>query len=81
MGGANSEVTENTVNILFEAATFKASTVRRGAKALGMRTDASALFEKGLDVYNLDGAIDRACQLITEMGAGDDGHERARARS
>ena len=71
MGGANSEVTENTVNILFEAATFKASTVRRGAKALGMRTDASALFEKGLDVYNLDGAIDRACQLITEMGAGE----------
>ncbi len=71
MGGANTEVTETTVNVLFEAATFKGSTVRRGAKSLGMRTDASALFEKGLDVYNLDGAINRACQLITEMGAGE----------
>ena len=71
MGGANSEVTENTVNVLFEAATFKGSTVRRGAKSLGMRTDASALFEKGLDVYNLDGAINRACQLIAQMGAGE----------
>lgn len=71
MGGANSEVTEETTTVLFEAATFKASTVRKGAKSLGMRTDASALFEKGLDVYNLDGAIDRACQLICEMGAGE----------
>lgn len=71
MGGANTEVTEKTVNVLFEAATFKGSTVRRGAKSLGMRTDASALFEKGLDVYNLDGAINRACQLITEMNAGE----------
>lgn len=71
MGGANTEVTENTVNVLFEAAVFKAVTVRRGAKALGMRTDASALFEKGLDVYNLDGAINRACQLLSEMGGGE----------
>ncbi len=71
MGGANSEVTESTTEILFEAAVFKASTVRRGAKSLGMRTDASALFEKGLDVYNLDGAINRACQLISELGAGE----------
>lgn len=71
MGGANTEVTEDTVNVLFEAAVFKAVTVRRGAKSLGMRTDASALFEKGLDVYNLDGAINRACQLITQMGAGE----------
>ena len=71
MGGANSEVTDKTVNVLFEAATFKGSTVRRGAKSLGMRTDASALFEKGLDVYNLDGAINRACQLIAEMNAGE----------
>ncbi len=71
MGGANSEVTEKTTTVLFEAATFNGTLVRRAAKALGMRTDASALFEKGLDVYNLDGAIERACQLISEMGAGD----------
>ncbi len=71
MGGANSEVTENTKTVLFEAATFNGTAVRRAAKALGMRTDASALFEKGLDVYNLDGAIERACQLISQMGAGD----------
>lgn len=70
MGGANSEVTENTTTVLFEAATFNGVAVRRAAKALGMRTDASALFEKGLDVYNLDGAIERACQLISQMGAG-----------
>ncbi len=71
MGGANSEVTEKTTTVLFEAATFNGTAVRRGAKALGMRTDASALFEKGLDVYNLDGAIERACQLMVQLGAGD----------
>ncbi len=71
MGGANSEVTEKTTTVLFEAATFNGVAVRKAAKALGMRTDASALFEKGLDVYNLDGAIERACQLISQMGAGD----------
>lgn len=71
MGGANSEVKESTTTVLFEAATFNGTAVRRAAKALGMRTDASALFEKGLDVYNLDGAIERACQLISQMGAGD----------
>lgn len=71
MGGANSEVSDSTTTVLFEAATFNGVSVRRAAKALGMRTDASALFEKGLDVCNLDGAIERACQLISEMGAGD----------
>lgn len=71
MGGANSEVKDNTTTILFEAANFNGVSVRKAAKALGMRTDASALFEKGLDAYNLDGAINRACQLISEMGAGD----------
>ncbi len=71
MGGASSEVSEKTVTVLFEAATFNGTAVRRAAKALGMRTDASALFEKGLDLYNLDGAIERACQLISEMGAGE----------
>ncbi len=71
MGGANSEVTEDTTEILFEAATFHPVLVRRGAKALGMRTEASALFEKGLDPENCLPAINRACQLLAEMGAGE----------
>lgn len=71
MGGANSEVTDSTTNILFESANFHPALVRRGAKALGMRTDASALFEKGLDPNNCMAAINRACELIEEMGAGE----------
>lgn len=71
MGGANSEVTEGTTEVLFEAATFHPTLVRRGAKALGMRTEASALFEKGLDPENCLPAINRACQLMAELGAGE----------
>lgn len=71
MGGANSEVTENTTTVLFESACFNGALVRRGAKALGLRTDASALFEKGLDSENCLPAINRACELICELGAGE----------
>ncbi len=71
MGGANSEVTETTTTVLFESACFDGASVRRGAKALGMRTDASALFEKGLDSENCLPAINRACQLMQELGAGE----------
>ncbi len=71
MGGANSEVTEDTTEVLFEAATFHPVLVRRGAKALGMRTEASALFEKGLDPENCLPAINRACQLLSECGDGE----------
>lgn len=71
MGGANSEVTDDTTTVLFESANFHPALVRRGAKALGMRTDASALFEKGLDPNNCMAAIDRACELIEEMGGGE----------
>ncbi len=71
MGGANSEVTDTTTTVLFESACFNAALVRRGAKALGMRTDASALFEKGLDSENCLPAINRACQLMEELGAGE----------
>jgi len=71
MGGANSEVTENTTTVLFESACFKGAFVRRGAKALGMRTDASALFEKGLDSENCMPAINRACELMEQLGAGE----------
>lgn len=71
MGGANSEVSDTTVTVLFESACFDAVSVRRGAKALGMRTDASALFEKGLDSENCMPAIQRACELMEQLGAGE----------
>ena len=71
MGGANSEVSEETTTVLFESACFHPVAVRRGAKALGMRTDASALFEKGLDAENCLNAINRACELMTELDAGE----------
>ena len=71
MGGANSEVCDTTATVLFESATFNAAAVRKGAKALGMRTDASALFEKGLDTENCLNAINRACELMNELGAGE----------
>lgn len=71
MGGANSEVTDGTTTVMFESANFNPILVRRGAKALGMRTDASALFEKGLDPNTCLNAINRACELIEEMGDGE----------
>ncbi|MBQ3573329.1 MAG: phenylalanine--tRNA ligase subunit beta, partial [Clostridia bacterium] len=71
MGGANSEVTDGTTTVLFESACFDGALVRRGAKALGMRTEASALFEKGLDSENCLPAINRACELMEELGAGE----------
>lgn len=70
MGGANSEVTENTKTILFESANFNGTSVRLTAKSLGMRTEASSRFEKGLDVENVIAALDRAAQLVEEIGAG-----------
>lgn len=71
MGGANSEVCDDTTTVLFESACFNAAAVRKGAKALGMRTDASALFEKGLDSENCLPAINRACELMVQLGAGE----------
>jgi phenylalanyl-tRNA synthetase beta chain len=70
MGGANSEVTENTKTILFESANFDGISVRLTAKKLGLRTEASSRFEKGLDVENVVTAVDRAVQLVEELGAG-----------
>lgn len=70
MGGANSEVTESTRTILFESANFEGTSVRMTAKKLGLRTEASGRFEKGLDVENVVIAIDRAVQLVEELGAG-----------
>ena len=70
MGGANSEVTDKTTAILFESACFDGISVRLTAKKLGMRTEASGRFEKGLDPENSIAAVDRAAQLVEELGAG-----------
>lgn len=71
MGGENSMITDNVSTMLFEAACFDGTNIRLSGKKLGMRTDAQAKFEKGLDPNNAKEALDRACQLITELGAGE----------
>lgn len=70
MGGENSEIKDSTEMIVFESANFDGPTVRKGAKELGMRTDASALFEKRLDPQMTVEALDRACELVEMLGAG-----------
>lgn len=71
MGGENSKITDNVHTVLFEAATFQGANIRKSAKRLGLRTDASGKFEKGLDPRNAEEAINRACQLIEELGCGE----------
>lgn len=71
MGGENSKITDDVKDILFEAACFDGTNIRLSAKRLGLRTDASGKFEKGLDPNNAMDAINRACQLIEELGAGE----------
>lgn len=71
MGGENSMITDEVQTMLFEAACFDGVSIRKSAKRLGLRTDASGKFEKGLDPNNAQVAIDRACQLIEELGAGE----------
>jgi len=71
MGGENSMITDSVKTMLFEAATFNGPNIRRSSKKIGLRTDASGLFEKGLEPENAQAAIDRACQLIEELDAGD----------
>ncbi|MDD3745473.1 MAG: phenylalanine--tRNA ligase subunit beta [Anaerostipes sp.] len=71
MGGENSMVTDNIKNLLFEAACFDGTNIRLSSKKIGLRTDASGKFEKGLDPENAMAAMDRACQLIEEFGAGE----------
>ncbi|MDR1117617.1 MAG: phenylalanine--tRNA ligase subunit beta [Oscillospiraceae bacterium] len=70
MGGANSEITDETKMVVFESASFNGPSVRRTASALGMRTDASSRFEKGLDTEGVVPAILRACELVEMIGAG-----------
>ena len=71
IGGENSKITDDVKDILFEAACFDGTNIRLSAKRLGLRTDASGKFEKGLDPNNAEAAINRACALIEELGAGE----------
>lgn len=71
MGGENSKITDDVKTVLFEAACFNGTNIRKSAKRIGLRTDASGKFEKGLDPNNSVEAINRACQLIQELGCGD----------
>ena len=71
MGGENSMITDNVKTMMFEAACFDGTNIRLSAKKIGLRTDASGKFEKGLDPNNAQAAINRACQLIEELGAGE----------
>lgn len=71
MGGENSKITDDVKTMVFEAACFNGTNIRLSAKKIGLRTDASGKFEKGLDPNNAKEAVDRACQLIEELGAGE----------
>ena len=71
MGGENSEIVEDTVDVVFESANFLGASIRKTALALGMRTDASAKFEKDIDPMLTVPAVNRACELVELLGAGE----------
>lgn len=71
MGGENSKITDSVKTVLFEAAIFNGANIRKSAKRIGLRTDASGKFEKGLDPRTAEEAINRACQLIEELDCGE----------
>ena len=71
MGGANSEIVGDTAMVLFESANFNGTSIHRTAAALNMRTDASSRYEKGLDSMNTLKAVERACELVELLGAGE----------
>lgn len=71
MGGFNSEVKDDTTTVIFESATFDGSSVRLTAQRVGLRTEASSRYEKGLDYNNTVPAVERACQLVEELGCGE----------
>ncbi len=71
MGGENSMITDDVRTMMFEAACFDGTNIRLSSRRIGLRTDASAKFEKGLDPNNAEAAINRACQLVEELGAGE----------
>lgn len=71
MGGENSKITDDVKTMVFESACFDGTNIRLSAKRLGLRTDASGKYEKGLDPNTAEEAVNRACQLIEEIGAGE----------
>jgi len=71
MGGANSEIKDSTTSVVFESANFMGASVRTTARDCGMRTESSARFEKGLDPEMTMLALDRACELVELLGAGE----------
>lgn len=71
MGGENSKITDDVKTMIFEAACFDGTNIRLSSKKVGLRTEASGKFEKGLDPNNAELAINRACQLVEELGAGE----------
>ena len=71
MGGANSEIIGDTAQVLFESANFNGASIHRTAAALNMRTEASSRYEKGLDPMNTMLAVQRACELVELLGAGE----------
>lgn len=71
MGGENSKITDDVKTLVFESACFDGTNIRLSSKKVGLRTDASSKFEKGLDPNNALDAINRACQLIEELGVGE----------
>ena len=71
MGGENSEIVDDTVDVVFESANFLGASIRKTALALGMRTDASAKFEKDIDPMLTVPAVNRACELVELLGAGE----------
>ncbi len=70
MGGFNSEVKDDTTTVVFESATFDGASVRLTAQRVGLRTEASSRYEKGLDYNNTVPAVERACQLVEQLGCG-----------
>ena len=71
MGGFNSEVKDDTTTVIFESATFDGASVRLTAQRVGLRTESSSRYEKGLDYNNTVPAVERACQLVEELGCGE----------
>ncbi len=71
MGGENSMITDDVQTVLFEAATFNGTNIRKSSRRVGLRTDASGIFEKGLDPHNAYAAMERACSLVEELGCGE----------
>lgn len=71
MGGFNSEVKDDTTTVIFESATFNGASVRLTAQRVGLRTESSSRYEKGLDYHNTVPAVERACQLVEELGCGE----------